>query len=66
MWVRKSKITLRKSRVYGDMDDVVDTRADLLPLEFYPPKSHVYIEDEKQVYEVVHKYVVVWEADAHE
>ena len=47
------------------MDDVVDTRADLLPLEFYPPKSHVYIEDENQVYEVVHKYVVVWEADAH-
>ena len=63
MWVRKIKSTLRKSRVYGDMDDVVDTRADLLPLEFYPAKSHVFIRDDGEVYEVVHKYVEAWEDD---
>ena len=65
MWVRKIKSTLRKSRCFGDLEDSVDSKSDLTErdLILYPNKSLIFVRDEGEVYEVVHKYVEVWEDD---
>lgn len=65
-WVNRIEIRLRKSKVLGDMDEVVKTRSDLMDLMFYPEGSHIYIEDEKQVYQVVHKMKTVWKDEESE
>lgn len=52
MWLLKIEKYLKKSNVLGDVDDIVQARSDLLPLDFYPDGAILFIQDEKSSFVV--------------
>ena len=63
MYIERIETYLEQKSISGDMDDWAETRADLLPLEFYKTGSVIYIASEKAAYVVRRRKRTVYVPD---